>query len=204
MMDHVTPQIYATGINNPSGCSFDSDSSSRLFCADVNEVVHLLKEGAIGYDGGSNMSSSNATTTVASVVNRGRPKEGVGGIVYRRRSPLRVGCSKKSPLPCGGGIVGGRVLSMGEDNSNDALFLTARGMFRVVAPGACAVPAADPQPPGTNYWVLFVLGFHMVFGQYLFWTFWSTATGAGEININFFSNVGSLLVINYNRREHQE
>jgi len=32
------PEIFAAGLNNPSGCSFDSNRPSYLYCADVNEV----------------------------------------------------------------------------------------------------------------------------------------------------------------------
>jgi hypothetical protein len=32
------PEVFATGLNNPSGCSFDSNRPSYLYCADVNEV----------------------------------------------------------------------------------------------------------------------------------------------------------------------
>jgi len=32
------PEIFATGLNNASGCSFDSNRPSYLYCADVNEV----------------------------------------------------------------------------------------------------------------------------------------------------------------------
>ena len=54
-------------------------------------------------------------------------------------------------MPCrsrriGNGI-GGRVLSMAEDNSKDAFFLITAGVFRVVPSGACGTPRPQPQLP---------------------------------------------------------
>ncbi|XP_066358714.1 HIPL1 protein-like isoform X2 [Miscanthus floridulus] len=78
------PEMFATGLNNPSGCSFDSNRPSYLYCADVNEkryeLVYLITSGR-NYSGSSKV-------TVSSIINHGRPADGrmpsiVGGLVYR-------------------------------------------------------------------------------------------------------------------------
>ncbi|XP_066357539.1 HIPL1 protein-like isoform X2 [Miscanthus floridulus] len=79
------PEIFVAGLNNPNGCSFDSNRPSYLYCADVNEkryeLVHLITRGR-------NYSGSSMKVTVSSIINRGRPADGrmpsiVGGLMYR-------------------------------------------------------------------------------------------------------------------------
>ncbi|XP_066359709.1 HIPL1 protein-like isoform X2 [Miscanthus floridulus] len=79
------PEIFAAGLNNPNGCSFDSNRPSYLYCADVNEkqyeLVHLIRRGR-------NYSGSSMKVTVSSIINQGRPADGrmpsiVGGLMYR-------------------------------------------------------------------------------------------------------------------------
>ncbi|CAN6334397.1 unnamed protein product [Urochloa humidicola] len=81
-------EIYAMGLSNPRGCSFDSDRPSDLYCANVdqeqNEGVLLISENV------RNGSSSSAKATVSLVVGLGCLAAGstaapsiVGGLVYR-------------------------------------------------------------------------------------------------------------------------
>jgi len=74
------PQIFAAGLSNPRGCSFDSMRPSDLYCAGVdeqrqNEQVYLI----------SNHSASPATAAVSVIISHGRPTGGhiVGGILNR-------------------------------------------------------------------------------------------------------------------------
>jgi hypothetical protein len=36
------PEIFAVGLGNPRGCSFDSARPSYLFCASIDKVVNIL------------------------------------------------------------------------------------------------------------------------------------------------------------------
>ncbi|XP_062202828.1 HIPL1 protein-like [Phragmites australis] len=76
------PQIFTMGLNNPSGCNFDSERPSHLYCADVNdqqyERVYVISMGG----------NSSSKAAISLVINHGRPTDGrmpsiVGGLVYR-------------------------------------------------------------------------------------------------------------------------
>jgi len=79
MPDNNEPKIFASGLSNPRGCSFDSMRPSNLYCAGVderqNEQVYLI----------SNHSASPATAAVSVIISHGRPTGGhiVGGILNR-------------------------------------------------------------------------------------------------------------------------
>ncbi|CAN6343291.1 unnamed protein product [Urochloa humidicola] len=86
----VAAEIYAMGLSNPRGCSFDSDRPSDLYCANVdqeqNEGVLLISEKVRNAS-----SSSSANATISLVVSLGRLAAAgrtaalsiVGGLVYR-------------------------------------------------------------------------------------------------------------------------
>ncbi|XP_066354853.1 HIPL1 protein-like [Miscanthus floridulus] len=89
-IDNSTPpkmEIFAVGLSNPMGCSFDSQRSSDFYCANVNqeqyEQVYLISNMTGTYVG----SSSNITPLV--VIDHGRSAASggapsiVGGRVYR-------------------------------------------------------------------------------------------------------------------------
>jgi len=64
------PQIFADGLSDPRGCSFDSIKPSNLYCAGVdeqrNQQVYLI----------SNYSVSPATAAVSIIISHGRPTGG--------------------------------------------------------------------------------------------------------------------------------
>ncbi|CAL4898666.1 unnamed protein product [Urochloa decumbens] len=79
------PEIFSTSVKNPSGCSFDSDRSSHLYCADVDEQqyerVYLVTKGG-------NRGSRSSKVQPSLVIDHGRPADGrmpsiVGGLMYR-------------------------------------------------------------------------------------------------------------------------
>ncbi|KAJ1265862.1 hypothetical protein BS78_08G105900 [Paspalum vaginatum] len=81
------PEIFAMGLNNPSGCTFDSQRPSYLYCADVSEQqyerVYVTTKG-----GGQHGDSLSKSAVSRVVINHGRPAEGrmpsiVGGLLYR-------------------------------------------------------------------------------------------------------------------------
>ncbi|KAL6846948.1 hypothetical protein ACP4OV_022801 [Aristida adscensionis] len=156
----LNPEIFAMGLTNPTGCSFDSERASDLYCTNVDEVYLISSEAG-------NQSSKAA---VSCVINKGRPPAGRmpsigGGFVYRGSTDpllkgryvytygsaawaalvtpesswaLDVACSPGSPVACGGGLVVGDRVEFGEDNSKDVFLLAADGVYRVIDPGACA------------------------------------------------------------------
>jgi hypothetical protein len=67
-------------------------------------------------------------------------------------------CSGSSPAPCtgggGGGGVHGRVVSFGEDNSNDAFVLATGGVYRVVAPSFCPARRSRSSAASALPWLL--------------------------------------------------
>ncbi|TVU49795.1 hypothetical protein EJB05_01132, partial [Eragrostis curvula] len=184
-VDRSTPmaEIYALGLANPSGCSFDSERPSHLYCANVDqhqhEQVYLISDKT-----GRRMRSGSVSLVVG---HYGRPAGGrmpsiVGGLVYRGSAdPLlvgrylymhgsaawessagrdtsaripNVGCSGSTPLACRAGI-DGRVVSFGEDNNKDVYVLTTRGVHRVVHPDLCEERATPlPQPKPMRTWLL--------------------------------------------------
>ncbi|XP_062203059.1 HIPL1 protein-like [Phragmites australis] len=195
------PEIFSMGLNNPSGCSFDSERPSHLYCADVDdqqhERVYLISNKA----GSQSASSSKAVSF--DVISHGRPADGrmpsiVGGLVYRGSADPslegrylymyasgvwtgqsnsstqmpRVRCSGSSPTPCRFGIV----LSLGEDNSKDAFVLATGGVYRVVPPRLCGVPPQPPQWPPATGWVL-----SLAFAFYLIYSSVCSAAGGGTI-----------------------
>ncbi|KAL6622415.1 hypothetical protein ACP70R_032294 [Stipagrostis hirtigluma subsp. patula] len=182
------PNIFAIGLNNPRGCSFNSERPFDLYCADVHEQQYEQVYSISGEDG----------SYVASlVVDHGRPTDGrapsiVGGLIYRGsadpslkgrylymynstvwtavESPSGSGgyhiaripnimCSESTPIPCHRNI-GERILSFGEDNNKDAILLATGGVYRVVAPGLCGNAPPPPQP--THGWLLPLLLFALV------------------------------------------
>ncbi|CAN6356492.1 unnamed protein product [Urochloa humidicola] len=83
------PEIFATGLGNPRGCSFDSERPSDLYCAGLdeqqNEQVYLISNKG---GSGNHSATSTAMAAVAIIIGHGRPAAGVspsivGGIIYR-------------------------------------------------------------------------------------------------------------------------
>ncbi|KAK3136779.1 hypothetical protein QOZ80_5BG0442330 [Eleusine coracana subsp. coracana] len=82
----IEAEIFATGLNDPRGCNFDSESPSYIYCANVNEQqvesIYLISKG-----GNCSGSPDNATFLI---VGYGSPVPGsntkpsiIGGLVYR-------------------------------------------------------------------------------------------------------------------------
>lgn len=94
-----------------------------------------------------------------------------------------IKCLRRTPLPCPGGDgigVGGRVLSWGEDNGNEAFVLATDGVYRVVAPSLCSGGGSPPGPAGPHPWTLawmLILGFGLVLAIYQTYT---TMFGGGQ------------------------
>lgn len=81
----LKPEIFAVGLDNPRGCSFDSERPSDLYCAGVdeqwNEQVYLISD-----QYGNDYRGSSAMA-IPLVINHGRPAPGrapsiVGGRTY--------------------------------------------------------------------------------------------------------------------------
>lgn len=91
-----------------------------------------------------------------------------------------------------GNGIGGRVLSMAEDNSKDAFFLTTAGVFRVVPSGSCgARPPPPPQLPAATGWQLAGLATALALAFFVCWTM--LGGGGLEIHVEGCCNNHSIL-----------
>ncbi|KAL6623600.1 hypothetical protein ACP70R_033479 [Stipagrostis hirtigluma subsp. patula] len=203
-IDRATPNpdIFAIGLNNPRGCSFGAERSSGLYCTDVDEQEHekvyLIAQSAamttvsVVVDHGR-PTGDKAPSIIGGFIYRGSADPSLKGRYLYMYGPTAwvadetpagsgryavariaaVKCSRSTPMPCHGGI-GTRILSMGEDSSNDAILLATDGVYRVVAPGLCG---GAPQPPQSAHgWLLSLLVFAVAFAFYLVY---STIFGGG-------------------------
>ncbi|KAL6623583.1 hypothetical protein ACP70R_033462 [Stipagrostis hirtigluma subsp. patula] len=212
-------EIVAMGLDNPSGCTFDSERPSHLYCGNVDERQHERVYYLVISKGGNHAAgSSSKEAAISVVINHGRPPDGrmptiVGGLVYRGSADSwfqgrylyvyasgvwagpaesssssivhytsgQIRTARCAAVPCRGGVgISGRVLSLGEGNSKDAIILATGGVYRVAPPGLCVAqpwrPPA-PAPAGTGW----ILSFG-VFGLALaFYMVWSAMCGGGQI-----------------------
>ncbi|CAN6338576.1 unnamed protein product [Urochloa humidicola] len=80
--------------------------------------------------------------------------------MYQTTRISNIRCSGSGPVPCGGGVgIAGSIVSLGQDNSRDALIITTGGIYRVIPPSLCAGgarPLAPPPPPqkATSSWLV--------------------------------------------------